>query len=338
MKDKILVTGSAGLLGSHTANFLTKLGHNVIGVDNLSGGHIRNTKNHKFYFLDLQNKKKVDNFIKEFRPIYVYNFCASAREIGSIFSPLQSTNSNILTFMTLINSCIKFGGLKKFIHYSTMAVYGNQKPPFSEEMECKPEDIYAINKTAIEQSLKCLSEIHDFNYTVIRPHNCFGINQIFDLYRNVIAIWMNRIMHGEKQIYIFGDGKQKRAFSYITFSLNPYIKCLEDFTNRQIYNIGGINHITLNEVAILVLKAMGVEGKVAIEYLPPRPKEVKYAYSTYDKSVKELGYKEDRELLDCLIEMANWCKSLGPQPWLDDPLELENDKTPEIWRKKKVAK
>ena len=329
---KILVTGSAGLIGSWIADELTKLGHEVIGIDNLSGGYLRNTTNHKFHICDLRDKFVTEAIVTSFKPEIVYHCAASAREIGSMFEPLKSTEDNYYSYMNLLNACIK-NKFKKMILFSTMATYGAQKPPFSEDMECKPEDIYAINKTAMEWSTKCLSDLHNFKWTIVKPHNVFGVRQAFDLYRNVFSIWMNRIMRGEKQIYIFGDGQQKRAFSFINFSLPCYIKCLDDSTNSQIYNIGGMKEITLSEAAELTIIAMDVGGKVCIEHLPPRPKEVKLAYSTYDKSVNELGYKEDRELLECLKDMAIWVKSLGAQEWLAQPLELENENTPTIWRK-----
>lgn len=329
---KILVTGSAGLIGSWIADEFTKLGRNVIGVDNLSGGYIRNTRNHEFRICDLRDKFATEAMVKEIQPTHVYHCAASAREIGSLWEPLKSMEDNYLSFMNLISPCIKYKSLQKWIQFGTMAVYGNQTPPFSEEMEQRPEDIYGINKTAIEKSVQCLSDIHDFDYTIIRPRNVFGPRQAFDLYRNVFAIWMNRIMHGEKQLYIFGDGEQRRSFSYIDFSLPCYIKCLENFTNNKIYNIGGINHITINEAAELTFKAMNVSNEVVIEHLPARPKEVKYAYATYDKSVNELGYKEDMPILECLQEMSVWAKSLGPQPWLAEPLELWNSKAPSVWK------
>jgi len=333
MKEKILVTGSAGLIGSHIADKLTSLGYNVLGVDNLSGGYLENTKNHQFLICDLRFKNEVEELVNWFKPEYVYNCCASAREIASIFEPSKSLDDNYLSYINLLNACIK-NKFKKIVCFSSMAVYGNQMPPFSEDMECKPEDIYSINKTAIEWSTKCLADVHDFDYTIIRPHNCFGERQICDLYRNVFRIWFNRILRGEKQIHIFGGGEQTRAFSYVDFSLPCYVKCLEDFTNGKTYNIGGMNPSTLNEAARLTLKVMGVEDSVEIVHLPPRPKEVKHAYCTYDKSVEELGYKEDMSLEQCLTKMATWCKEVGPKEWFDEPLELENDKTPEIWRRK----
>ncbi len=333
--ERILCTGSAGFMLSHVANELSKQGHVVVGADNLSGGFMRNTLDHLCFFIDLRDKEATERLVSQFKPTILYHGCASAREIGSLFEPVKSTEDNIVAYVNTLNACIKYG-LKKVNIFSSMAVYGNQKPPFTEDMEKHPEDVYGFAKSYMEDITKVLSEIHGFKYTIIRPHNVVGINQsLSDIYRNVFAIWMNRIMHGEKEIYIFGDGEQKRAFSPIEFSLPCYIRCLDADTDSKIYNIGGINPITLNEAAAITLRVMEVEDKVKIVHLPPRPRETKLAYCSFQKSVDELGYKETRSLEECLKDMAVWAKGIGAQPWTKDKLELANDKAPEVWRREK---
>lgn len=328
---RILITGSAGFIGSWLADELAKQ-HEVLGLDNFSGGFIRNTLNHDFLECDLSEKGEVDWAIRNFKPEVLYHCAASAREIGSLFEPARSFRDNSYAYMNTLSTCIKYG-LKKVILFSSMAVYGNQPAPFNEEMPRQPEDIYGLNKAIMEESTILLSQIHGFEWTILRPHNVIGPRQnLRDRYRNVFAIWMNRIMSGEKQIYIFGDGEQRRAFSPIECSLPCYIKCLEPQTNSQIYNIGGMTPITLNEAAMFCKVAVKDEN-IEIVHVPPRPNEVKLAYCTYDKSVKELGYTEKSDdLFACLVKMANWAKELGPQPWCNDKLELINDKTPEVWR------
>lgn len=331
--ERILVTGSAGFIGSHIADELTKQGHEVLGIDNLSGGFLRNTQNHKFAMLDLRDKYSTERLVEQFSPTHLVHAAASAREIGSLFEPLKSTETNFLAYMNVLNACIK-NKIKKVILISSMSVYGDQEPPFDETFERKPSDIYAINKTAMEQSTEILSEIHDFQYVIIRPRNVFGENQALnDIYRNMIAIFMNRIMRNEP-INIFGDGLQKRSPSYITFSLPCYIRCLDDDINREIFNIGGLREYTLNEIARFTIDAMKNLGykEPEITYLSPRPKEVKYAYCTYAKAVEKLGYKEDISIQEAILKMSRWAVSMGPQKWTTDKLELYNEKAPTIWK------
>lgn len=331
---KILVTGSAGFMGSHIADELTKQGHDLLGIDNLSGGFLRNTQNHKFAMLDLRDKYSTERLVEQYAPTHLVHCAASAREIGSLFEPLKSTETNYLAYMDVLNACIK-NKIKKVVMMSSMSVYGNQKAPFDETFERKPEDIYAINKTAMEQSTEILSEMHDFQYVIIRPRNVFGPAQALnDIYRNMIAIFMNRIMRDEP-INIFGDGLQKRSPSYITFSLPCYIKCiLDDDIDKEIFNIGGLKEYTLNEIARFTIDAMKSLGyrEPEIIHLLDRPKEVKYAWATHNKAVEKLCYKEDFSTQETILKMAEWAVTIGPENWTTDKLELYNEKAPTIWK------
>ena len=329
---KILVTGAAGFMGSHVAHKLFDNGHQVLGVDNLSGGDLENVNNtkQKFTKLELKDKKEVESYINFFEPEVIFHLAATACEGASQFSPIQMTENNLNAYMNVLTSSIKTKKLKKVIVFSSMAVYGEQVPPFDEELPLAPHDVYAVAKSAMEANTNILSEVHDFNYTIIRPHNVFGENQCLkDKFRNVIAIFMNRIMKDEP-LYIYGDGEQKRAFSYIGDSLDCYVKCLDDKVNGEIINIGGKSDITINVLADKVIQAMGAKGW-KIDYLPDRPCEVKYAYCSYEKSVKLLKYKEEIGLDKGIELMADWAKSVGPQDWTKERLEIYNNKTPKTW-------
>lgn len=212
-----------------------------------------------------------------------------------------------------------------------MARYGDQTPPFSEDIPTKPVDVYAGNKVLMEQVTSILASVHRFKYTIVAPHNVFGQGQsLCDIYRNVVGIFMNKIMRGEPLI-IYGDGEQKRAFSYIEDSLPCFTKViLEDF-DKEIFNIGGIHPATVNELAQLVIEAMG-HKTWPIKHIEDRPCEVKYAWSTHEKSVKVLGYEEKIGYKDGIRRMAEWSKKFGPQEWINEPLTLVNDKTPITWK------
>lgn len=330
---RILVTGCCGFMGSWIADALVDAGHEVYGVDNLSGGDIENySGKYRLFVMDLRDGARTEELIRSVKPEVVYHTAACAREGASQFQPKYVTETNLLAFMNVIEPAIKYG-LEKFIFFSSMAVYGDQKPPFSEDMPRKPVDIYGINKAAIEQSLEVLADVHEFDFVTIRPHNAIGERQsLRDKFRNVVAIFMNRIMRGEP-LYIYGDGEQKRAFSYILDSLPCYVRCLDDDIRNEIINVGGMEPITINELADEVCRAMGVDPETYPRvYLPPRPREVKYAWCTWEKSVRLLGYEEKYGWRKGVWRMAAWAKKKGPQPWTDEKLPLESPKMPKIWR------
>lgn len=336
--DRILVTGAAGFMGSHIVRALIKEGYSEIyTVDDLSGGDIENIDDHikskeiEFNKIDLSIKNKTDSFMSTIKPDTIFHLAANAREGASFFQPLNIVERNYLAYMNVLEPAIKYG-LDKVILFSSMAVYGNQKPPFSEDMERLPVDIYGINKSSMEHTTELLSDIHDFRYTILRPHNVFGPNQsLRDPYRNVIGIFMNRIMRKEP-LYIYGDGEQKRALSYIDDSLPCYIECLKDKTDGEIINIGGKQPITVNKLAELVCKYTNVSYHTyPIKHLPDRPNEVKFAYSTWEKSADLLGYDEKIGIEEGISRMAKWAKEKGPQEWSEERLTLWNNKAPSIW-------
>ncbi|MBI1998717.1 MAG: NAD-dependent epimerase/dehydratase family protein [Parcubacteria group bacterium] len=338
-KTKILVTGSAGFMGSHLYDHLAAAGHNVYGVDDLSGGFLRNVSDKKrFTKLDLRDRKKTGDFIARLKPELIYHLAADATEGRSQFTPFSAMDRNWGAYMNLLVPAIK-NGLKKMVITSSMSVYGSQKPPFSEDMEPRPEDIYAISKASMEVSTKILSNVHGFRYVIVRPHNVYGPRQnLSDPYRNVLGIFMNRLLR-DKYFYIYGDGKQKRAFSYIddvtaamaALGFNP--KC-----DGRIFNIGSDHPTTVNDLGTLILKEFfgrSIPRKILPKYLPARPQEVKFAYCTHRELSRLTGYKAKTVLKDGIGEMVTWAKAVGPQKfrYLEN-LDLINHLTPKTWKNK----
>lgn len=341
---RILVTGAAGFMGSHAVDSLVAMGeHEVYGVDDLSGGFSRNVHpNSHFTQLDLRDKDKVAAYIADVKPELVYHLAADATEGRSQFTPISATERNYLAYLYLLIPCIKHG-MKKIVVTSSMSVYGAQEPPFSETMPRSPEDIYAIAKTAMEEATEILAKVHAFEYVIIRPHNVYGPKQnLSDPYRNVIGIFINCILNN-KCFYIYGEGNQKRAFTYID-DFNPYFvrAGFLDSVNGEIINIGPREEYSINELADAVLSTFFPDGNVPAnlkpQYLPIRPQEVIEAYCTNDKAVKLLGYKTTVGLKDGVARMISWAKTMGPQEfqYLKDGLELTTTDTPAIWSKKLI--
>lgn len=331
---KILVTGAAGFMGSHLAELLAKEGHEVYGIDNFSiGRKINIPSNIEFIECDLIDAKKVEDLIKRIKPTLVYHLAAWAHEGLSQFMPRLITENNYNAFLNLVIPCIN-NGMERMVVASSMSVYGAQKTPFSEEMPLAPEDVYAVAKAAMEKTVEILADVHGFKYTIIRPHNVYGPRQaLWDPYRNVAAIFINRLMKGLPPV-IYGDGNQTRAFSYID-DVNPYIANagFSDETVGETINIGPTEEYTINELAKTVLEIFGMDLKPI--YMPMRPREVKDAYCTNDKAKKLLGYQTSTTLKEGLTKMIEWAKTLGPQEfkYLDE-IELTGKNIPETWLKK----
>ena len=320
---KVLITGVAGLIGSHMAEYLVSKGYKVSGIDNLSGGYIDNLPSGISFFQgDLGDKDWVANTFNLIKPDYVYHFAAYAAEGLSPFIRNFNYSNNLLASANVINECIKHD-VKKIIFTSSMAVYGEGKPPFKETDIPHPIDPYGISKYAVELDLECAKEQFGLDYTIVRPHNVIGIRQnIWDKYRNVIGIWIRRVLRGES-ICIFGDGFQERAFSDIEFCLEPLEKLMFDY-GGEVFNLGCPKQHSLNEIAEIIVKIASEFGfKSEIEHLPQRHGEAKYAYCDHSKAEKVLGFKDETDFEKTVREMFVWAMKQEDREVKQMPYEIE---------------
>ncbi len=304
---KILITGVAGLLGSRMAGWILKNHpeYEIAGIDDLSGGYIENIpEGVKFFKIDLKDPELSKIFESE-KPDYVYHFAAYAAEGLSPFIRSFNYQNNLVATACVVNECIRHN-IKRLVFTSSMSVYGRGEGGiFHEEMDRNPIDPYGVAKAACERDIEIAYEQHGLDFCILRPHNMYGVNQnIWDKYRNVLGIWMYYCLDGEP-ITIFGDGTQKRAFSFIDDSLEPLWKAAVDpKASAQIINLGGIQEYSINEAADILSEVVGGVKKI---YLESRH-EVHYAVTTYQKSIDILGFEHKTNLKEGLVQMWEWAK------------------------------
>lgn len=330
---KIYITGIAGFLGSHLAKKLKKLGHNIAGNDNMILGDKENLpKNIEFHETDCSNYDSMVKNLKGFD--IVYHCAATAHEGLSVFSPNFITKNIYQASVSVITASV-VNNVKRFIFCSSMARYGRQQTPFREDMITKPEDPYGIAKVASEETLKLLCDVHGMEYNIAVPHNIVGPNQKYDdPFRNVMSIFINRNLQNKPSI-IYGDGQQKRCFSYI----DDVIFCLEKLALdkkilKQVVNIGPDEEtVSLSELAKLVSNETGFNGDPI--YVDPRPQEVKEASCSSDKERKILGYKTKTNLKESIRLTTNFIRSRGTRDFnYNLPIEIKSEITPKTWTKK----
>lgn len=341
-KPKILVTGSAGFIGSHLYDQLFAMGHEVHGVDDLSGGFLRNVSQKKFFTeLDLRDRAKTAEYIGKLKPDIIFHLAADATEGRSQFTPFSAVDRNLVAYANLLIPAIKHG-LKKMILTSSMSVYGKQQAPFHESMIPQPEDIYGMSKAGMEKMTEVMAKVYGFKHVVIRPHNVYGPRQnLSDPYRNVVGIFINCLLHG-KSFYIYGDGKQKRAFSHISDIVPAMARA--GFSKKcegKVVNIGSDEVVLIKDMARVVLEEFFGKKNIPSEFKPrnvmDRPQEVKYAYCSHVEAEKLLNFKANTQLREGVREMIKWARELGKQPFTYlASLELEHPDTPETWKAKLI--
>ena len=307
MSKTVLITGVAGLLGSRLADWIieTQPDTTVIGVDDLSGGFKENVNPKvKFWQMNLI-EHPIENIFEAHDIDYVFHFAAYAAEGLSPFIRTYNYDNNLKSTARLVNECIK-NDVKRLVFTSTLAVYGyGNGGIFDETQQQSPIDPYGVAKYACEMDIQIAGEQHGLDWTIIRPHNVYGIKQnIWDKYRNVLGIWMFQHLNG-MDMTIFGDGEQTRAFSYIDDALEPlWNAAIRPEACCQIINLGGIKEISINEAAQTLQEVIG-DSKLT--YLEARH-EVKHSIPTFQKSVDILGFKHKTDLKEGLTEMWKWAQ------------------------------
>jgi UDP-glucose 4-epimerase len=327
-----LVTGGAGFIGSHVVKHCLAMGHTVIVLDDLSGGfedHIPSGAT--FVKGSVYDHELVTALFQQYRFDYVYHLAAYAAEGLSHFIRRFNYNNNLVGSINLINESVKHK-VKAFVFTSSIAVYGKGQLPMTEDMTPMPEDPYGVSKYAVELDLKAAHEMFGLNYIIFRPHNVYGENQnIGDKYRNVIGIFMNQLMQG-KQLTIFGDGTQTRAFSYIDDVAIPIARSVDiPAAYNQVFNIGADKPYSVNELATVVCKEFGKEP--AINYLGAR-NEVLHAYSDHSKAHRVFGEPSGIDLAEGIRRMAAWAKKVGARQSQEFGNIEITEKLPDGWQVK----
>jgi UDP-glucose 4-epimerase len=307
MKKTILITGVAGLLGSRLADWIieNKPEYKIIGIDDLSGGYKENIHPEVTLYQVNLVSDGINHIFETYKPEYVFHFAAYAAEGLSPFIRTYNYDNNLKATAVIVNECIRHD-VKRLIFTSTLAVYGHGYGGiFDENQIPKPIDPCGVAKYACEMDIQIAGEQHGLDWCIIRPHNVYGIKQnIWDKYRNVLGIWMYYHIEG-KPITIFGDGTQKRAFSYIDDSLEPlWNAAIRPKASKQIINLGGIHEHSINEAAGILSEVLGGAEKI---YLEGRH-EVHTAVPTYQKSIDILGFEHKTNLKEGLTKMWEWAQ------------------------------
>lgn len=333
LTKSIFITGVAGFLGSHIADYFLNQGYKVAGCDNLFGGYLENIPNGvEFYNHDITNINGFANIMQGCDVIFAT--AAMAYEGVSLFSP-SFICENIFTGSVNTFTAAIQAKVKRIVYCSSMARYGTNQTPFKESYIPMPQDPYGIAKEAAERVLANLCKHHKVEYVIAVPHSIYGPRQKFDdPYRNVVSIMANLMLQGRQPI-IYGDGEQKRCFSYISDCVGTLAAMA---TNPNVIgetiNIGPDEEvITINNLAEKLANIIGINLNPI--YMIGRPGEVTVATCSADKARKLLGYETTVFIDEGLKHMVDWIKEKGPKPFeYHFDIEILNKLTPKTWTEK----
>src|SRR5437764_13042850 len=257
---KVLVTGGAGFIGARVARHLLGSGHDVVGLDDLSGGFEANVPaGAAFADVSVTAPELVDELFRTHDFSHVVHLAAYAAEGLSHFIRRFNYTNNVLGSVNVVNASVRAGTVERFVFASSIAVYGPAQTPMSEDVVPEPEDPYGIGKYAVELDLAAAQRMFGLDYTIFRPHNVYGeLQNLADPYRNVIGIFMNQVMAG-RPMTVFGDGRQTRAFTHID-DVAPLIARSIDVpaAANEVFNVGADTPHTVLDLAQSVARAFEV--------------------------------------------------------------------------------
>jgi UDP-glucuronate 4-epimerase len=311
---RILVTGCAGFIGSHTCEKLLKDGNRVMGIDNLNHYYDVNIK-----LKNLEILKKYDHFyfieddirtttvINDWTPDVVCHLASMAGVRYSIDHPRLYIDVNINGFINLLEQSRK-KGVKQIVYASSSSVYGlNKKVPFSEEDPIEtPNSPYACSKMSMELLAKTYNQLYNLNLIGLRFFTVYGPRGRPDMapYKFLKAI------NDGTTFQKYGDGTSSRDYTYIDDIVNGVVSSIknEKGVKCEIYNLGNSTPVSLNEFIGLCEKVVGKKAKY--NQIENQLGDVPHTYADISKANKDLDYEPKVGLEEGLIKTYNYLKQI----------------------------
>ncbi len=312
---RCIVTGGCGFLGSHLVEHLVKKNHEVIVIDNLSTGNIKNIKNLKVKFVkaDIANKEKISKYFKNVD--WVFHIAALADIVPSIENPKNYFSSNVIGTFNVIELC-KNKKIKKFIYIGSSSCYGIPKfYPTKENSQIKTEYPYALTKYLGEEIVMHWGKVYKIPVVSLRCFNIYGPkSRTSGTYGAVMGVFLAQKLK-KKPFTIVGDGNQKRDFTYVTDVVDAIITVAKSRIKNEIFNLGTGKSISINYLAKLI------KGKKT--YIPKRPGEPNITLADIKKIKKKLNWKPkvsiEQGVKKVLLEIDFWKNA---PVWTKDKIKI----------------
>ena len=314
---KVIVTGGLGFIGSNLIKILLKKKYFVINIDKITySSNFYNVKEfsknkyYKFIKLDINNKNKIFNLLKKFKPIGIFNLAAETHVDRSIDGPESFIKSNILGVFNLLEAFRKFtqkNKKTKLVHISTDEVYGDVlKGRSKEEDPYKPSSPYAASKASSDHLVYSYVRTFKIPAVITNCSNNYGPRQHPE---KLIPKLIYNILNN-KNLPIYGKGKNSREWIYVDDHCEALIKILEKGKIGNFYNIGSnlnVNNLNISNLLIKIAKTkINIGKKVKIKFVKDRPgHDVRYALNS-NKLIKSLKWKPKMDINNGFKKTFDW--------------------------------
>ena len=319
MKDKILVTGSAGFIGFHLCKSLLEDDFEIMGIDIINDYYDQKLKldrlkilekfdNFTFKKINISHKDKLSKEFNNFKPTKVVNLAAQAGVRYSIKNPYAYLDSNLSGFINIIELC-RHSHVEGLIYASSSSVYGgNKKIPFSEKHRTdNPIALYGATKKANELIANSYSHLYGLNTTGLRFFTVYGPWGRPDM---AMFIFISKIIKNET-LPVFNNGNMKRDFTYIDDIISGTRSAIDKNYKCEIFNLGNNKSENLMKMISLIEKKLN--KKAMIDFLPIQPGDVKESFADIDHSKNKLDYLPKTSISIGIPRLVDWYLSYFKQ-------------------------
>jgi len=319
---KVLVTGGAGLIGSHLVDKLVEEGHSVIIADNLLRGSKKNIEHHSglvFEIVDLTKPGECESIFACNQDIEeVYHLAAFLGGVEFIRKfPVEAYSLNMKMNMNILECCRIYDNVKKLLFTSTACVYPVYKqllpdsPPLKEEdaLEFEPESGYGWAKLMTEMLCKSYYEEYGLKTGIVRMFNVYGPREAYDDKSHVIPMLSRKALNYPKEKFIvWGNGNQTRSFIYVKDAVEGIIATMKYGINKGPINIGSPNRVTIRELAekIVALVEQLHNKDIKIEFDTSKPTGVMGRAADITKAKEILNWTPKTSLWEGLAKTILW--------------------------------
>ncbi|MBP9981343.1 MAG: dTDP-glucose 4,6-dehydratase [Parabacteroides sp.] len=308
---KLLVTGGAGFIGSNFVHYILEKypEDQVINLDLLTyAGNIHNlddvkdNPNHIFVQGNINNRELVRHLVKTYGITHFVNFAAESHVDRSILNPEIFVETNIQGTLALLNVA-KEMGIEKYLQVSTDEVYGSlgAEGYFTEETPLAPNSPYSASKTGADLLVRSYYETYGINVNITRCSNNYGP---YHFPEKLIPLMITNAMD-EKQLPIYGDGENIRDWLHVKDHCQAIDLVLRKGRKGEVYNIGGHNERTNNQIVDIIIEQLGVSRDL-ITYVDDRLGHDKRYAIDPTKLETELGWKPLYTFDTGILETIEW--------------------------------
>jgi nucleoside-diphosphate-sugar epimerase len=312
-KERVLVTGTTGFVGSNLVPRLVEKGYEVYSLERYVTGRyaLGQRREVKTVFGDLRDGYAIKKIIREVRPGIVIHLAAISPVSYSYDHPQEVVETNLLGTINLAEACLhEVTNFKQFLLGSTSETYGNGPSPKREDTPQNPNSPYAVSKVTTEKYLLYMLSAYQFPLTILRNFNTYGRrnNTHFIVERIISQMLTGKTVE-------LGDPDPIRDLVYVDDHVNAYLTCIDNpKAIGETFNFCTGVGTSIKSLADIIAKLSGFDGEIFWNTIPDRPLDIKVLVGEYGKAEQLVGWKPKVTLEEGLKNTIDfWKRKLGAE-------------------------